>query len=485
MLEEHIMKTLLFKIGAIGIASLLCLSCSKEFLEITPKGKLIAKSVGDYDLLLSNLDLLNMNIDAQVLLGDEIAAVDPYFSGSDLRTQRLFRGDDVVYETDEDAPEMGVPMNNIYLFNKIISEIEEATEGTEAKKKAVRAEARAGRAWTYHILINYYGKPYDASTATSDPGFPIVKNADVTETKFERASVQEVYDFIVEDLTASIPDLPEGPYHRLRMSKPTAEALLGKIYMEMGKFDKAEQALSASLTDLASTQIPVNLYDYNLTFAPDGEFMPIGLFGPETPLAPNNEESLYAKQFTNYWAFNNSEIVINQHTSELYAPHDLRLNFYSNAAFMGEDYPNGLLRRMGPISNQIGMLLQDIYLMRAECSARLGNLTSATNDVEYLRKHRMPNQYASVPTTITSNKEQLVQFILEERIREFAGQGARWYDMRRLSVDPVYQSTVGYSRVLYSATGSVIKTFTIKPERLVLRFPEKLMIQNPGMNNNP
>lgn len=97
----------------------------------------------------------------------------------------------------------------------------------------------------------------------------------------------------------------------------------------------------------------------------------------------------------------------------------------------------------------------------------------------------MPNQYASVPTTIASNKEQLVQFILEERIREFAGQGARWYDMRRLSVDPVYQSTVGYSRVLYSVTGSVIKTFTIKPERLVLRFPEKLMIQNPGMNNNP
>lgn len=480
------MKTSFLKIKTIGIASLLCfsLSCSKGFLEITPKGKLIAKSVSDYDLLLSNLGLLNMDTDAQVLLGDEIAAIEPYFSGSDLRTQRLFRGDDVVYETDEDAPEMRVPMNNLYLFNKIITEIDEATEGSESKKKAILAEARAGRAWTYHLLINYYGTPYNTSTAATDLGFPIIENADVTETKFDRASVQEVYDFIVEDLTTSITDLPEGPYHRLRMSKPTAEALLGKVYMQMGKFEEAEQVLSASLRDIASAQIPVNLYDYNLTFAPDGEFMPIGLYGPETPMAPYNEESLYAKQFINNWASSNSEIVINQQTSGLYAPHDLRLNFYSNAAFMGEDYPSGLYRRTGPFSQHIGMLLPDVYLMRAECRARLNKLSEATADVEYLRKHRMPQQYAAVPSS-ANNQEQLVRFILDERIREFAGLGERWYDMRRLSVDPIYKSTVGYSRVLYKASGEISKTFTIKPERLVLRFPEKLIIQNPGMNNNP
>lgn len=479
------MKTLLFKIQIIGIASLLCLSCSNEFLEITPKGKLIAKSVADYDLLLSNLDLLNMNTDAQVLLGDEVSAIEPFFSGASLRTQRLFRWDDVVYEPDEDAVEMAVPMNNLYLYNKIITEIEQATGGTEAQKRAVLAEARASRAWTYHLLINYYGKPYDAASAVNDPGFPIIQNSDVTETTFIRASVQEVYDFIVEDLTASIKDLPEGPYHRLRMSKPTAEAILGKVYMHMGKFEEAEKMLSNSLQDITKAKIPVKLYDYNITFAPDGEFMPIGLFGPEYPSAPNIQESLYAKQFINYWSFTDSEIVITPHTQALYALTDLRLNFYSNAAFMGDDYPSGLHRRTGPISNQIGMLLQDIYLMRAECLARLGDLESAVTDVELLRRHRMPQQYASVPAAIAINKEQLVQFILEERIREFAGLGYRWFDMRRLSVDPVYKSTVGYSHVLYTATGGISNTFTLKPERLVLRFPEKLIIQNPGMNNNP
>lgn len=481
------MKTSFLKIKTIGIASLLCLSlsCSKEFLEITPKGKLIAKSVADYDLLLSNLDLLNMYTDAQVLMGDEVSAIEPFFSGAELRTQRLFRWDDVVYEPDEDAPEMGVPMNNIYLFNKIITEIEEATEGTESKKKAILAEARAGRAWTYHLLINYYGKPYDASTAATDLGIPIIKNADVTKTEFNRASVQEVYDFIVEDLTASIPDLPDGPYHRFRMSKPTAEALLGKVYIEMGKFEEAERALSASLRKIASAQIPVNLYDYNLTFAPDGEFMPIGLFGPEYPSTSDNAENLFAKQFINNWAFTDSEIVITPETKDLYTSTDLRLNFYANAAFMGDTYPNGLHRRIGPIATQMGMLLSDIYLMRAECLARLGKLSESIADVEFLRKHRMAQQYAAVPSSVGNNQENLVRFILEERIREFAGQGYRWYDMRRLSVDPIYQSTVGYNHILYEASGQVGKTFTLKPERLVLRFPEKLMIQNPGMNNNP
>lgn len=479
------MKTLLFKIKILSIASLLCLSCSNDFLEITPKGKLIAKSVADYDLLLSNLDLLNMNTDAQVLLGDDVSAIEPFFSGASLRTQRLFRWDDIIYEPDEDAVEMSVPMNNIYLYNKIITEIEQATGGTEAQKEAILAEARAGRAWTYQLLINYFGKPYNPATAGNDPGFPIIRNSDVTETKFTRATVKEVYDFIVEDLTASIPYLPEGPYHRLRMSKPTAAAILGKVYMQMGKFEEAEKMLSDALKNIASAKVSVALYDYNLTFAPNGEFMPIGLFGPTTPTVPNNKENLFAKQFINNWSFTNSEIVITSHTLAHYASTDLRLNFYADAAFMGDNYPNGLHRRIGPISNQIGMLLPDIYLMRAECLARLGDLGRAVTDVELLRQHRMPKQYATVPTTTATNKEQLVRFILEERIREFAGQGYRWFDMRRLSVDPVYNSTVGYSHILYSATGSISKTFTLKPERLTLRFPEKLLIQNPGMNNNP
>ena len=50
-------------------------SCRKNFLETTPKGKLIAQTVSDYDLLLNNNNLLNTGgANAHVFMGDEMAA---------------------------------------------------------------------------------------------------------------------------------------------------------------------------------------------------------------------------------------------------------------------------------------------------------------------------------------------------------------------------------------------------------------------------
>lgn len=478
----------IYKYARITMAlCLLCMvtpSCKKSFLEVTPKGKLIAQTVSDYNLLLSNLDLVNIFANAQVPMGDEMAAVEPYFSGSSLKTQRLFRWDDVVYQPNEDAAEIKVPLQNIYMFNKIINEVPNATEGTEQEKLSIEAEAMAGRAWTYFLLINYYGKPYNLATSATDLGFPIIKHADVTETKFTRATVKEVYDFIVSDLLTAIPNLPVKTTHRLRMSKAAAEGLLGKVYMFMGKFNEALPQLNASFTDITNSAIPVRLYDYNVTFATGGAFLPISSFGPTYPTIPNNEENVFGKQASNSWASINNELVINPQTSALYDPSDLRLKFYSKNAFAGPAYPAGLLRRIGPINIQFGVVVPDLYLLRAECKARTNDLIGAKADVETLRSKRMPPDNVSVPGTIATQQLPLLKFIIDERIREFAVIGYRWFDMRRLSVDPLFGNTT-FTHTLYSATGSTLNTFSLKPERFVLRFSQKVMNENPDMQNNP
>lgn len=458
-------------------------SCKKEFLEVSPKGKLIAQKVSDYNLLLSNLDLVNIGGDAQVPMGDEVAAVDPYFSGTSLKAQRLFRWDDITYEPNEDASELVVPLQNIYMFNKIINEVSDATEGTEQEKLSIKAEAMAGRAWTYFLLINYFGKPYHEVSSATDLGFPIVVKADVTETKFTRATVKEVYDFMVSDLLAAIPHLPKQTTHRLRMSKAAGEGILGKVYTFMGKFNEALPHLNAALTDITNAAIPVRLYDYNKTFAPGGAFMPIGLFGPSYPSIPNNEENVLGKQATNFWTFSDNEFVINEKTVDLFDPLDLRLNFYSSTAFFGPAYPAGLLRKIGPGTIQYGVVMPDLYLLRAECKARTNDLTGAKDDVETLRKNRLPANSWNVPSVIVGQKVPLIKFIIEERIREFAVSGYRWFDMRRLSVDPLFEGAT-YTHTLHSETGSTT-TFTLKPERFVLRFPQKIINDNPGMQNNP
>lgn len=464
---------------------LVSFSCSKSFLDINPKGKLIAQSVSDYDLLLNSNNLLNTGgANAHVFLSDDIAAAEPYFSSTEPRTTRLFKWEPLIYEAEENAPETESLLQQLYTYNKIINEIVDASGGTEQQKKSVRAEALAGRAWVYFMLVNYFAKPFNAETAATDPGFPIVKDADVTATTFTRPSVKDVYDFIVDDLSTAIPDLPVQITYRLRMSKPAAEALLGKVYMFMGKFNEALPLLTSALDNVQQAAIPLDLIDYNEAFAPDGEFMPIDdFFGPSTPVIGEDRQTLYARQFSNFW-ITSSEIVISPQTVSLFEASDQRLNFYSDMPFpAGPSYQNGLLRRMGPLTTSYGVVLPDIVLLRAECRARLNDLDGCVNDLENLRSKRLPATDADVPPSIINDQQLLLEYVLEERTREFASQGVRWFDMRRLSVDPIFPS-IESKHSIYNEDGSS-QEFSLPANRLVMKIPAKILGENPGMEDNP
>jgi hypothetical protein len=443
----------------------------------------IAVNYKDYELLLNNTNLLNVGTDAQLMLGGEVTAEEPYYSALTLREQRLFSWSDQVYQPDEESPETSGPLYSIYTYNKIINEVMDVADGTAAQKKMVHAEALAGRAWTYFLLINYYGKPYQASTAATDPGFPIITSADITGNKFSRASVQQVYDFITDDLKKAIPDVSPQVFHRLRMSRPAAAALLGKVYVFMHRYDEALPLLESALQGLSSAQAAVQLYDYNETFAPDGIFMPISMFGPNYPVTADNEEALYLRQFSNFHVLFNT-LQVNSATMALYAPSDLRLLLYSNTPFpTGAPFQAGAYRRTAPSIVPFGVVIPEIYLLIAECRARLNDLEGAVNILEEFRRHRMPPADAAVPAAVASDPMKLLQFVMDERLREFAGLGFHWFDMRRLSVDPLF-SHPAYTHTLRQPDGT-ITTYTLQPARLVLKIPPKILLANPGMEDNP
>jgi len=481
-----------------GLAILLAASlnaCKKDFLEIQPKGKVIAQATNDYNLMFNNGNILLNNMDVSIPLGDEVIAMDNYFSSAALpRTQRLFRYDDIVYDNGVQANEMLNMMNTLYIFNKIAAEVMSSTGGTDQQKKALLAEAKADRAFNNFWLINMFGKPYNPATAATDPGYPIVTAADVTETSFTRASVQEMYDFIVKDLTEAIPSLPVAISSRGRMGKAAAEVLLGKVYVFMGKYAEAKTQLDAAVTDLASTGsattlTTVALYDYNVTLVPGGTWgystATATTFFSGMPTQAIHTEYICCRQLaTSAWFTINSELVMSPQTTALFTSSDKRLNLFSTKPYLvNTAYPlAGAMRRNGPAGVQYGETIPDMYLLRAECRARLNDLTGAKADLEILRVKRMSAADATVPTTLT--QLQMIQFVLNERLRENAMQGMRWWDMRRLSADPLFASAT-YTHQLYSATGTLSATYPLRPERLTMRFTQSVIDQNPGMQNNP
>jgi tetratricopeptide (TPR) repeat protein len=463
---------------------LFLISCKKDFLEIVPKGKLVASTLKDYDLLMNNTSFYRLDVsDVTVAMGDELAAEQNYFQNAGPETQKAFAWADVLYTPDREVIYTNNQLLNLYICNKIINEVTTISNGTAEQRAALQAEAIATRAWINFDLINHYGKPYDETTAASDPGFPIIKEANINATNFKRNSVKEVYGQIISDLQAAIVNLPLKGSFVTRMSRPAARGLLGKVYLFMGRYQDALTQFNDAFNDLANVASPPTLYNYNDAFAAGGDFLPIGFSGPDYPgnNYSKNQESILLK--TADLSGVSYGLVMAPETMDLYTDSDLRRNFYGNMHSDHTPIPGGLYRKYATYSH-VGIELADLLLMRAEARVRTDDLAGARADIELLRSNRMPPADAGVPAGITS-KTDLLKFIIDERTREFAGEGQHWLDMRRLSVDPVF-SFLTYSHKAYAADGvTVSQTYQLRPVRFTLRLPLAILQANPGMTDNP
>ena len=462
-------------------------SCKKSFLETMPKGSLLATKVSDYDLLLNNKQLYDQSVGLpSLLLGDDVGAEQAIFQNQPARCQLAFRWAADWYQGSDVAVEFNLYTTNLYSCNKVINEVMKAEGDNDSIKKMLRAEALANRAYYTFQLAGFYTKPYNPSTAATDAGFPAITRAEINQS-YQRGTVQQTYDFIIKDLTDAITDLPAKQRVYTRFSKPAAQCLLGKVYLFMGRYNDALSQFDAAMAGVPATE--VSLYDYNTAFADGGAFLPVGLFGPLYPNSNNTDfkESLLVKINAGGsilgGGFGNDGLSLDPKMQSLYSASDLRLKLYSTTYFNGTSIPGGRLRKYGQQFVRTGVQLQDLYLLRAESRARTNDLTGAVQDVEYLRKNRMPVADAIIPSGIASDRTALIRLIIEERIREFAMEGYRWFDMRRLSVDPLF-STNNFTHTIFNSDGTN-STFTLPVERFVLRFPPAVMIQNQQMSNNP
>jgi hypothetical protein len=472
------------------------MSGCEKFLDVKPKGVDIIRTTDQYNGLFNNpnlntfLNVRNQPGSITLLLG---SAEMPLYMGDDVYSssgflnaipnvafQNGFKWEADLYQPTDEPNEWGAFYNQLYPYNLVAAGVLESEGGTESKKKELLAEAKACRAFNHFLVGNLFGQPYNEATATTDLGVPIVVEANIALENFPRATVQQLYDFVISELTEAIPNLPANPYSRVRLSKQGAEYMLGMVYFQMRNYSAALPLLNSCRTGLSGGSIVIGLNNFNTTMTNP---QPTGWYTASQPWRgasgyPQqhlNSEAIFVRQLSISSTINRNCLFVKPSIMSLFETADLR-----GRLFLNKNVANGTVTLPGPIRNSptstnFGPNLPNLLLMQAECKARTNDFAGAKADLEELRKNRMPLASATVNAATQAD---MIRFCLNERHREFASTGMRWFDMRRLFLDATYNN-------LDRKKQFDAQEFILTNERLTMRIPPMIREFNPTMVDNP
>ena len=463
------------------LIALWTLGACSDFLDETPKGTLIPKTVNDFGLIFEDNDTyssankINVGPTIVSMLDDDVQITDSTkkLTRYDQYALRAYRWEDNFYTQSEDDDNYNDLYHCIYLCNYVLNNLEDAREGGTFTKEYVRGAARFHRAFAYFSLVNMYAKHWDEATAETDLGVPLLLEADINQ-QAERATIAQVYEQIFEDLAVADTCLNETEDYTHRPTIAAVQALYARVYLYQGKYAECWQAARKA------REITGEPDDYNQYYLWDGEGGNpdngiAGLSWDEYALPDiiifkgGGQEPLYSKDY------NLSDELIALFDKDT----DLRWRLfvtdydYDQYYTPGSDQPR-ITSLQYP--NNPGMNVGEMWITEAEALCREGDIDGALDALNTLaRKRHVTGTYVDITER---DPEKLLQLILDERRRECMFKSLRWFDLKRLNKDPRFAKTV-----THKFFGEV---YTLEPEspHYVLPFPLKVINANPSIEQN-
>lgn len=345
----------------------------------------------------------------------------------------------------------------IYICNQVTDGVMASDGGTIDQKNTIMASAKVHRAYAYLTLVNIYAPPYNAATASTDLGLPLL-TAPSLVASLKRASVAAVYDQIVKDLSEALPYLPNLPAYNSDPSKAAAYALLAEASLYMRNFTDAGSyanqvlALQSTLVDLnsyaaAPSTLPKKLADPEIIFS-----KLIGGTGYTTATLSSDLLSLLGTTDFRYTIFAGNA------SPAAYGKIYYRQNYTNQGVYAGPNVP-------------------EMMLIKAESAARSGDIPTTVSVLNALRKKRIPT--ASYTDVTAASAAEALTLVINERRRELFGRGFRWLDMRRLNQDAAFAKT--YTRTFKGTT------YTLAPNsnRYTYAIGAYYISLNPEIEQNP
>ncbi|TCC98463.1 RagB/SusD family nutrient uptake outer membrane protein [Pedobacter hiemivivus] len=440
---------LLLAIGCIMVSQSSC----KKYLDIKPKGIIIAQTITDYEGLLNSNTVANPFGTLPVLINpsDDLTSTSYSLVRNDDPSSNVYFWKSYITDLNSINTTMWSEMYRCIANLNVVTEgVMSATGGTEEKKRQYFAEALAAKSFCYYNLLIFFSPAYMPATASNKYGVPYVVTVDQGTAIPLRPTLKACLEQITGDLLNAIPNLPNEQTFKTRIDKYGGYAMLSRFYLYMHDYVNALKYANLALTSPKASIVDYNQYLSNLTL-------------PATNVSP--EELL--NRFSGAGTF-----TLSKDLNARLIPSDLRWRILVNN-------PTAPRFNTSKYRPNLGISWAEVFLNKAECLARSGDISGALTIVnETIRKKRFdPLNYH--PLTANSSDEAITAVLNERRI-ELMFRGVRWGDMKRLDAEGRMSSVKRFA-----ADGVTVLT-SLEPKSENYTFQIPLIVQqfNPGIPLN-
>lgn len=316
-------------------------------------------------------------------------------------------------------------------------------ETSEVKKYKAQAYTARGMAFL-QLAMGWAENP--TSGKNQEYGIPLYTGNFDPTVKPGRSTIEETYNQIISDLQKGIEASNETPSSKSYLSSTAARLLLAKAYLWKGDYAKAIEAADQTIANAPGSfrllaKDEVNNYFYGTSGNSENEFedqpetvWEVALSELANPGVNTSMGVLYdyldPTNSTGSEAGLNARraILARQNVYDLYSDDDIRKTLYVKDTRSVDDTPgyfiNKYRKTVGGLNN-IGNIkilrLTEAKFIKWEAMAKSGQGAAALAEVNAFAEERGGTTYTGDALTA----------ILTEKQKEFAGEGHRFYDLKR------------------------------------------------------